>query len=153
MNRRTFLKGAAATAAVGAIGARRPGKSFAAGGSGARRLTPAHVQLPYQYELISIYQSNEFVYVDGRNWRGTARDINNAGTIIGDTALDGVMVATTWDASLNMSVLDAGPYTGLHINLHLLDDTGTMLGYGIGTDQFVTEEQSQGQKFSMPTII
>lgn len=113
----------------------------------------AQAQLPFQYELLSIFQSNEYVYSGGTNWRGTTRDINNAGTILGDIVVGGVMAATTWDADLTMSVLDAGPYTGLNINAHLMDDVGTVIGYGFDTEGFITEEASQGAQLALPTII
>lgn len=147
MNRRTLLTGMASATALGALGMRRPRK-----GAAARRVRLIQQPLPL-YEIVSFFVSDEFVYANGTNWRGTARDINNAGTILGDTVSGGIMVPTVWDAELAMSYLDAGPYTGMNVNGYALDDTGIALGYGFETEGFVTEAQSQGVQFSMPTII
>jgi hypothetical protein len=147
MNRRTLLKGAATSSALAMLGMRRPQKSAAA-----RRVRLIQQELP-RYEIVSIYVSDEFVFANGQNWRGTARDINNAGTIFGDTVSGGVMVPTVWDASLAMSYLDPGPYTGMNINGYILDDVGTAIGYGFQTEGFVSEEESQGLQFDIPTII
>src|SRR5215204_6371203 len=103
--------------------------------------------------MVSIFVSNECVSANGMSWRGTARDINNAGTIIGDTVSGDVMAATVWDASFSMNYLDSGPYTGMNINGYLLDDVGTAFGYGFETESFVTEEQSQGLPLDVPTIV
>ena len=147
MNRRTLLQGAAATSALGMLGMRRPQKSAAA-----RRVRLIQQELP-RYEIVSIFVSDELVFSNGQNWRGTTRDINNAGTILGDTVSGGVMIPTVWDASLAMSLLDPGPYTGLNINAFLLDDIGTVVGYGFETEGFITEEQSQGVQLEIPTIV
>ncbi len=147
MHRRTFLKGAVSASALGMLGMRRPHK-----GAAARRVRLIQQELP-RYEIVSFFVSNEFVFANGTNWRGGARDINNAGTIIGDTVSGGIMMPTIWDADLAMSYLDVGPYTGMNVNGHQLDDHGTALGLGFETEALITEEQAQGVQLSVPTII
>jgi hypothetical protein len=138
MNRRTLLKGAAATAAVGAIGTRRPSKSMAA-----RRVRLIQQELP-MYEIVSFYVSDQFVQVGDQSWRGVARDIANDGTIFGDTVVDGIMTPTFWDANLLASYPDMGPYAGQHAYGEYLNQLGRQIGVLIPASLFMTEGQAQG---------
>lgn len=141
MNRRTLLKGAAATAAANALSTRRPGRSFAAGGQRRTRLTPAHIQLPYQYEIISFFVSDEFIPANGQNFRGVARDITDEGTIIGDVVAGGMLRPAIWNASLEMSFLDLGEYQSRHATTGFANDTGRVIGAVVPLRLFMTEEQ------------
>lgn len=143
MNRRGFLKGAAAAATVG-VASRKILPSAASSGRGARRLTPAAIQLPAQYEIISFFVSDQFVTNGDQNWRGVARDIANDGTIIGDTVVDGIMVPTIWDASLSASYPDLGPYQGQHAYGSRICDQGRAFGELVPPSLFMTESQAQG---------
>lgn len=147
MKRRTLLKGAAATGALGVMGVRRPQKSAAA-----RRVRLIQQELP-SYELVSFYVTDELIFANGQNWRGTARDINNEGTILGDIGLGGIMIPVSWDSALTMNTIDAGDYSGMSINMHVLDDVGTMIGYGLDPTEFITDEEAQSAQLDVPTIV
>ncbi len=135
MNRRTLLKSAAATAAVGAMGLRRPSKSMAA------RLIQRELPM---YEIVSFFVSDQFVAVGDQNWRGVARDIADDGTIFGDTVVDGIMTPTLWDANLVATYPDMGPYVGQHAYGGSINKLGRGIGNLIPPALFMTEAQAQG---------
>ncbi len=136
MNRRALLQGAVATAAVGAIGMRRPQKSAAA-----RRVRLIQQELP-MYEIESFFVSDTFVVDNGQNFRGVPRDISNNGTIGGEIVSNGLITPVTWDASMTMHMLDMGEYTGNSANVLFVNDGGRAAGAlsRVGTMQ--TEDQA-----------
>ncbi len=136
MKRRTLLKGAAATTALGAIGMRRPQKSAAA-----RRVRLIQQELP-MYEIESFFVSDTFVVDNGQNFRGIPRDISNDGTICGEIVSNGLLTPVTWDASMTMRVLDMGKYIGNSASVLFVNDGGRAAGSLSRVGTFRTEDQA-----------
>lgn len=126
MKRRTLLKGAAAAAS--GVGLPRTLTSASGSGVGTGRSLTGRVQAPTSYEMISIFVSNDLIYDGDTAWRGTARDITNDGTIIGDTVVNGLMTPTIWDPALTPRYPDLGPYAGRHAYGNLISDDGRATG-------------------------
>ena len=146
MNRRTLLKGAAATTTLGVLGMRRPQKSAAA-----RRFRLIQQELPV-YEIVSFYVSDEFVWSNDQNWRGLPRAIANDGTIVGETVSNGLMVPTAWDGNLVPRHLDLGSYAGLNANVYDVVSSENMLGAVMPIGDFYTEEAAQGVDLAPPIL-
>lgn len=135
MNRRTLLKGAAATTALGTLGMRRPQKSAAA-----RRVRIIQQELP-MYEIVSFYVSEELIPYNGSNFRGVPRDISNDGTIFGEIVQNQLLAPAVWDASLSLSILDTGEFAGQSVNLLFGNDGGRVIGVASEVTGLQTEEQ------------
>lgn len=138
MNRRTLLKGAAATSALGMLGMRRPQKSAAA-----RRVRLIQQELP-RYEIVSFFVSDELIPFNGQNFRGIPRDISNNGTICGEVVLNQLLVPALWDASLSMALLDMGDYAGTSVSLISVNDLGRVIGALSSVTGLQSEEQAIG---------
>ncbi len=136
MNRRMLLKGAAAAAAVGPLGMRRPMKS-----SAARPMPSIQQELP-TYEIVSFHVNDQYIAGVDRNWIGGVRDIANDGSIIGEMVIDGRMAPTVWDAALVPTMLDMGPAGTEHGYGHRINSAGRAVGIPLGAEEFQTEEQA-----------
>jgi hypothetical protein len=101
--------------------------------------------------MIDLYMYAETVSAYGQNWIGTARDIANNGTIIGEIALDGMLQPVTWDSSITMSFLDLGPYSGTWALGWVINDQG-LAGGQLRPPETATEEGTQADLNTAPLI-
>lgn len=113
MDRRTLLKSAAATLAVGGIGSRRLATSAASNATGyGPRARLAALALPAQWEILDLWANDTWISGNGQNWIGTVRDIANNGYAVGEVVMDGRLQPVIWDPSRTMTVLDMGSHDG-----------------------------------------
>lgn len=147
MQRRTLLKGAASTTALGALGMRRPQMKAAA--QSARSMQQ---QTP-RYEIESFFVSDQFVWSNDQNWRGGAYAIAKDGTIAGTTVNNGILTPTVWDANLVPSYPDLGAHAGYNVSLYLVAHAGTMVGRVVPIGEFYTEEAAQGVDSTNPPLL